>query len=106
MSAMFDYISGEKSGREAELKASLEHTAGHLGVELDEAAKLRAWIERLTAEIEGWKHTALAMRDAAIFWKQDGRDRSDDIQNIYFDAAMFGRWYGVYRGTCEQKGNE
>jgi len=52
MSAMLDYISGKKSGREAELEASLEHTAGHLGVELEEAGKLRAEIERLAAENE------------------------------------------------------
>ena len=43
---------------------------------------------RLT-EIDGWKRTALAMRDASIEWSQDGKNRCDEIQRLYFDAAMF-----------------
>jgi hypothetical protein len=50
MSATFDYITGKKSGREAELEASLEHMGGHLGIEIEDNEKLRAEIERLTAE--------------------------------------------------------
>ena len=47
MSAMFDYITGKKSGREAELEASLEHLGGYLGVEMDDNEKLRAEVGRL-----------------------------------------------------------
>ena len=52
MSAMFDYITGKKSGREAELEASLEHMGGYLGAEIEDNEKLRAEIERLAAENE------------------------------------------------------
>ena len=49
MSAMFDYITGKKSGREAELEASLEHMGGYLEIEIEDNEKLRAVVERLTA---------------------------------------------------------
>lgn len=39
---MFKYISGETSGKEAELAATVEHTAGYLGLEIEENEKLRA----------------------------------------------------------------
>ena len=52
MSATFDYITGKKSGREAELEASLEHMGGYLGIEIEDNEKLRAEIERLAAENE------------------------------------------------------
>ena len=55
MSAMFDYITGKKSGREAELEASLEHMGGYLGIEIEDNEKLRAEIERLAAESERLK---------------------------------------------------
>ena len=95
MSAMFDYITGKKSGREAELEASLEHMGGHLGVEMDDNGKLRAEIECLTAQVDGWKRTALAMRDAAIFWDRDGKNRYEEIERMYMDAALLGRWADV-----------
>lgn len=55
MSKMFDYISGKSEGREAELEASLEHMGGHLSIEIEENAKLRAENERLRAENEELK---------------------------------------------------
>ena len=63
MNAMFDYITGKKSGREAELEASLEHMGGYLGVEIDDNEKLRAEIERLTAENEKLRN---ALREIEI----------------------------------------
>ena len=42
MSKMFDYIVGRAQSREAELEASLEHTSGYLGVEIEEGAATRA----------------------------------------------------------------
>ena len=47
MNAMFDYITGKKSGREAELEASLEHMGGYLGAEIEDNEKLRAEIASL-----------------------------------------------------------
>ena len=67
MSAMFDYITGKKSGREAELEASLEHMGGYLGTEIEDNEKLRAEIERLTAQIEQY--------DAALKKAHDEIDR-------------------------------
>jgi regulator of replication initiation timing len=52
MSKMFDYISGKREGREAELEASLEHALGHLGGEIEESAKLRAENERLRTKLQ------------------------------------------------------
>ena len=42
---MFDYISGKTRGKEAELEASLEHTAGYLGAVREENARLRAALQ-------------------------------------------------------------
>ena len=58
MSAMFDYITGKKSGREAELEASLEHMGGYLGIEIEDNEKLRAEIERLTAALRDCAYVA------------------------------------------------
>jgi hypothetical protein len=65
-----------------------------------------AEIERLTRErdearaaVKGWQRSALAMRDKAIDWDRDGRNRYDEIESVYFDAAM-----GIRFITDEQKG--
>ena len=65
--------------------------------------KLRAEIERLTAQVDGWKRTALAMRDAAICWEKDGKNRYEEIERMYFDAAMFSRWQVVYHDTAHEQ---
>lgn len=74
-------ISGLKAG--ADRDGWLEDAA-YLSV----AVNLAAQAITLQAEIDGWKRTALAMRDEAIGWAQDGNSRSDAIQRLYFDAAL------------------
>lgn len=49
MSAMFDYVSGKKSGEGARVEASLEHALGCLGVEIEEREKLQAKLDQITA---------------------------------------------------------
>lgn len=49
MSAMFDFISGKRRSKVAELEASLEHTSGYLGVELQENERLRAKFDQIVA---------------------------------------------------------
>ena len=51
-SKLFDYLAGKTEGPLAAAEAALEHTAGYLGVELEENAKLRTEIERLRAALE------------------------------------------------------
>lgn len=70
-----------------------------------EYSKLKAEIERLRAEVDGWKHTALAMRDASIHWERETgpSPRCAEIQNIYFDAAMFGKFTNIYAQQSENK---
>lgn len=57
MSKQFDYIFGQREGREAELEASLEHALGHLGIEIEENAKLRSENARLRAELHSLKQS-------------------------------------------------
>ena len=47
MSHMFDFISGKRRGKPAELAASLEHALWHLGTALEENERLRAAAERV-----------------------------------------------------------
>jgi hypothetical protein len=49
-----------------------------------------AEIERLRAEIDDWKLVALAMRDEAIRWANTNVSTCSKIEDIYFNAAMFG----------------
>lgn len=42
VSAMFDYTTGKRRGKAAELSASLEHALGHLGTAVDEGEAARA----------------------------------------------------------------
>lgn len=60
----------------------------------DEANNL---IRKKNAQILGWELTALAMRDAAICWDLDGKNRCDEIQRMYFDAALLGKYTEMYR---------
>ena len=48
-SALFNYITGKTNGDLAACEATLEHTSGYLGQEIEENAKLRAEIKRLLA---------------------------------------------------------
>lgn len=80
MSAMFDYITGKKSGREAELEASLEHMGGHLGIEIDDNEKLRAEIERLTAENKKMKSALKDVMGYVDFEHLFGSDDDSDEQ--------------------------
>lgn len=57
-----------------------------------EIERLRAQRNEKAREIAGWKRTALAMRDEAIYWLRDGPHRYNEIERLYFDAAMFGRF--------------
>ncbi len=42
--------------------------------------------------VGGWQSTALAMRDTAIGWDRDGKNRYDEIENLYMDAALLGKF--------------
>ena len=60
MSALFDYITGKKTGREVELDASLEHMGGHLGVEMDDNEKLRAELAHIHKDRTAWANIELS----------------------------------------------
>jgi hypothetical protein len=49
MSAIFNFISGKRRGKIAELEASVGHTAGYLGLELEENERLRAKLDQIAA---------------------------------------------------------
>ncbi len=59
MSHMFDFITGKRVGKKAELAASLEHALGHLGTELEENKRLRTALEfYAAAENSEWMMAA------------------------------------------------
>ena len=60
MNAVFDYITGGKSGREAELEASLEHMGGYLGIEIEDNEKLRAELAHIHKDRTAWANVELS----------------------------------------------
>lgn len=71
MSAMFDFITGKRRGKVAELEASVEYTSGYLGVEIEENAKLRAENERLMAVLRWYADFENWLEDAPG-WSDEG----------------------------------
>lgn len=86
MSKMFDYISGKSEGREAELEASLEHMGGHLSIEIEENAKLRAENERLKALLRRLLPLAEACPDSGpmegLWYSGEARRLIDEAHKI------------------------
>lgn len=64
MSKMFDYIvnGGDKL---AETEAALEHALGHLGIELEENAKLRSDNARLRSQCDTYGLALMMIREGA-----------------------------------------
>ena len=63
---------------------------------INQMQKWKAEIERLLRERSGWQRTALAMRDAAIFWDRDAVSRYERIEQMYMDAALLDKFTEVY----------
>ncbi len=101
-----------------DLAGKLRHEAGIVPHEhyhwlnpllIDAAAeieRLRAQRNEKAQEIVGWKRTALAMRDQAIYWLRDGQGRYDEIERLYFDAAMFSKFAPGNAFAVEQKSDD
>jgi hypothetical protein len=44
-----------------------------------------------------WQTTALAMRDAVIWYKETKDDRHlEAVEQMYFDAALLNKFHGMY----------
>lgn len=66
MSKMFDFITGKRSGKVAELEATIEHMGGYLGLEIEDNARLRAALESIANNTccDGCQEAAKVARSA------------------------------------------
>ena len=65
-----------------------------------EIGQLVASRKKAEADVDAWKRTALALRDAAIAFRKTGDVKHyDAIENMYMDAALLNRHTVVYRAA-------